>query len=615
MKANTMIAAAAMAASVAAGATTTVTYDASNPQPSYAGGAVAVTYDGGTVTGISADATVADGVIFTGDALTFSPGGADVTVPTYGSLTFNNALNATGASSAAPAEVRFRSAPSGTRVVTLPTRLTYNEQLVARGMTLSQITNLVARFDKDPGQGGSGIPCDNVQAYFYTVDRATATCQFQKKTSSAVVRVVCVTLAQRDDGIYASTTAYGHFNPVNHGDAVEGDIDITKTYDTYQPTGNSKQYYVGCFVTNLTVYCSSDVGGCVALNGNGAFTETALRIGDGEVPVTAEIGNKGSFPASGMIEVNTNSHLTIKVGGENVTGLDRYVPIVVRKGGVLTADARSIFDASYSDITLDGGTLSVKPYAEATADWSLYVSAVKFRNGARMNGSAARVRSANTIWTIEGETPSRCDNIIDVWNYLAEGAANYKITKFTLDVADVTNDPEPDFICAGTIRPTPTTAVGYTKARVVKTGAGTLSIGAHYMMTNTPTRIESGTFLVNGDHLTGSLPCHFVLAGGVFAVPAGSTNTCGTLEVESASVLSVADGASLSFADSSALAWGGTLTLDADLSACTVRFGTGKTGLSTSQRRKITTAAGGRVRLDDSGRLYPAPICFTISFR
>ena len=589
-------------AAVESFAATSVVYDASDPQTSYANGAVTMTYDGGgAITSIAADSTVADGVTFTGDAMTIAPGGADVTLPSSGLMTFNNDLNATGASSDNPAKVVLKAAQSGVRVVTLPTRLTYNEQLVARGMTLTQITNLVARYDKDAGQGGSGIPCDGVKSYFYKVDRTTLSCQFQKKTSSAVVRVVCVDLVQRKDGVYASATAYGHFNPVNHGDAVEGDIDITEEWDYFESFTSGSSYYKGCFVTNLTVYCDCDVGGHVELNSGGTLTNTKLQVGDGVTPMTAHLNNKGSFPASGAIEVDTNSVLTIRVGGTNVTGLDKKVPIVVRKDGRIITAIASIFDASSSDITLDGGIISVSPYGSVTGDSGIYFKDVKFRGGAHIDGAYIRVRNANVRWTVEGDKPAWCSNIIDVWNHIAEGQPNYKIGKFTLDIANVTGDSKPDFVCSGTIRPTTTTAAGYTKGRVVKTGVGTLGIEGPFIMTNTATRIEAGTMLFNGDRLASELPCHFVRAGGTFAVSAGSTNTCGTLAVESASAISVADGASLSFAASDGESWNGALTLRCNLEACSIRFGTGSDGLTRGQCAKISLSDGRRVRLDENG--------------
>ena len=192
---------------------------------------------------------------------------------------------------------------------------------------------------------------------------------------------------------------------------------------------------------------------------------------------------------------------------------------------------------------------------------------------------------------------------------MAEGTANYKIGKFTLDIPDVTGDSTPDFVCSGTIRPTTTSAAGYTKGRVVKAGVGTLGIEGPFIMTNTATRIEAGTFLVNGNCLAANLPCHFVLAGGTFAVAAGSTNTCGTLNVESGSSLSVPADALLSFAESSGVDWTSDVevSVNADLSADAVRFGTDASGLTVSQARRLKN--GGRpCYLDENGYLRQKPL-------
>ena len=120
------------------------------------------------------------------------------------------------------------------------------------------------------------------------------------------------------------------------------------------------------------MYCDCDVGGHVELNSGGTLTNTKLQVGDGVTPMTAHLNNKGSFPASGAIEVDTNSVLTIRVGGTNVTGLDKKVPIVVRKDGRIITAIASIFDANNSDITLDGGIISVSPYGSVTGDSGLY---------------------------------------------------------------------------------------------------------------------------------------------------------------------------------------------------------------------------------------------------
>ena len=102
-----IIAAAMVLATAQTFADTAVTYDSSDPQATYADGAVAVSYDGdGAITAITADTDAAGAVSFSGDAMTLSPSGANLSVAPAGSLSFANALNATGASSSSPSRCR-----------------------------------------------------------------------------------------------------------------------------------------------------------------------------------------------------------------------------------------------------------------------------------------------------------------------------------------------------------------------------------------------------------------------------------------------------------------------------------------------------------------------------
>ena len=247
--------------------------------------------------------------------------------------------------------------------------------------------------------------------------------------------------------------------------------------------------------------------------------------------------------------------------------------------------------------------MNIHPFNAKTSDQTAYVGTLTLRNGARVRGAVVRVRKNDLVWKVEGTSPSFCDSMIYVWTRVAEGAPGYMKSRFAADVDDVTGDSEADFICSGMIRLAVTTATGYQGAYFAKTGAGTMRIDAPFAMTNTPTRIEAGTLLFNGDCLStaSELPCHFVLAGGTFAVSAGSTNTCGTLAVESASTISVADGASLSFAASGGESWDGALTLRCNLEACSIRFGTGSDGLTRGQCTKISLSDGRHVRLDENG--------------
>ncbi len=609
-----MIAAAAMTASVAAGATTTVTYDASDPQTSYAGGAVTVTYDGSdAITAISATPSSADGGIdFTGSAMSLSSAETLVSLDSLGTLTFSNALNASGADLETPASLTVQSTLSWTGTATME-RPSSTSTLLAPGVSLAALTNLTARFSGTV----SGVPC-NATMCFLSNNGSVATCQFQAKTSSSTLRAISLKLTQGADGVSVVVVGYGHISYSGLEENV-GDVLIDSNTKNLEQYSGKATWQTGtrndCYVTDLVMTYDLDINAQniqpkVSLAAENSLENVDMVIG-ATGPVCVEIAHQEAFPESGSVTVSNNCKLSIIAHRTGVLdGVDNEVPITVRKGGTLEAKTSYAFKATGARFLLDGGTLAIRTSNNYNRDSSVYVHDITFKDGANISGERFRVRANKTTWTVEGTSSSYCESGIYVWTESAKTASNFKYSQFTINVADVAEGV--DFFMTGPVN-LPSDFNNYGYATLIKAGVGTMSIGAPFAMTNMPTRITDGTFLVDGDWLHSQ--CPFTLAGGIFAVPAGSTNTCGTLEVESASVLSVADGASLAFADSSALAWGGTLTLDADLSACTVRFGTGKTGLATSQRRKITTAAGGRVRLDDSGRLYPAPICFTISFR
>ena len=607
---------AAVFASLEVFAATSVVYDSSDPQTSYADGAVSVSYDdGGAITAISADPVAADGIEFSGDAMTLSPTASAITLGSTGTVTFANSLTAAGASASSPATISFAATAGATdgSPVVLEGKVGTDDRLVSSDMLLYAVTNMTAKFDKEFGKTTGYVPCDTVPCFF-EVKGNSATVQFQKRTGTATLRAVTVVLTQTRAGIYAKTTGYAHFS-ISQTNLVEGDVFITKKNYSLLPGSTWKDgYYDACFVTNLTLHALGDrpLRSSVVLSAANDISNAAVTIGGDTHPVRLNIADREAFPKSGSVEVATNGCLWLSVGAVStkpLSGIENGVPITVKKGGVLVTDAISVFDATSSSLTLDGGTLNIAPYAASTSEQTVYLSTMVLRDGALITGPFVRTRKNNLVWTVEGSSPSVCDVGLRVWTVVAESQSGYKKSRFEMNVSDVTGDAEADFICRKPIMPAVTTAAGYTGACLAKAGAGTLRIDAHFAMTNTPTRIEAGTFLVNGDCLNDSDTCPFVLAGGTFAVAAGSTNYCGVLNIESASTLSVPSGALLSFADSSGSSWttGVDVVVDADLTADSVRFGTNASGLTASQARRLKN--GGRpCYLDENGYLRQKPI-------
>jgi hypothetical protein len=325
--------------------------------------------------------------------------------------------------------------------------------------------------------------------------------------------------------------------------------------------------------------------------------------------VCLEIDHANAFPVSGKVKVLKNSRLVVNSGtpGSNtvLNGIDNAVPITVEKDGVLEVKVSYAFDAVKSQFILNGGEfLCNLVQNNPEKDSSVYIHNITFRDGAKVTGNKFRVRANETVWKAEGSSPSSCDCGIIVWTLQANTAKEFKYSKFIVDVDDIVSGV--DFSLNGTVELPSSEAYSY--CTLIKRGMGTMRIGNDFKMTNMPTRIEGGAFFIDGNHLVAQQACSFVLSGGILGVSADSVNSCGDLNVESSGgTLQVPDGASISFSMSqNSPAWTGILTVDANLESSTVRFGSDENGLSVSQRIRIRTADGRRVRLDETGRLYPA---------
>ena len=608
MNVKTMIAAAATVASVTAGAATTVTYDASEPRTSYADGALGVTYnEGGALSGISADPDKAGGIDITGDEMTLAPASDEpfVTMRSVGTLRFSNPLRAAGGSSGSRLPIVLDSALTFSGVVQSD-NITADTALFAPGVPLAALTNITALVggEKVGNTPRAAVTC------FLENNGSRATCQFQLKIGTMTVRAVVLELTQKDDGVYAKVVGYGHISVESF---VEGDVFFDKDVKNIEGGiyADKATYQSGVNnvfkIEQLTMHYDVDVAAHtmrpeVSFAAANELDNVDMVLG-GDGAVSLKIDHINAFPKHGSVVVSENSKLSFTVGttGKVLAGVDNGVPITVYTNGILEAKTAYVFDADDAVFILDGGTFAVNCGTGADYDPSVYVHDITFRNGARATGSRVRVRSEDAVWKVEGDSPSACDIGMYVWTLNAKTSSTFKYSRFTIDVADVADGT--DFFLNGPVS-LPVDVANYGFATLVKTGAGTMRVGAAFAMTNMPTRIEGGTFLVDGDRLHPQ--CPFVLAGGALAVSAGSSNVCGSLSVESASTLAVEPGASIAFSDcSEEQTWSGILTVDADLSACTVRFGTDAAGLSAAQRIKLRTADGGRVRLDETGRLLP----------
>ena len=591
-----------------------VVYDSADLKTTYGDGVVSIGYDGdNSITSLSAKpGDTANNIDFTGDGATFSASSSTILLESLGSLVFKNQLLANGQSDQELAVMDLNSSLqvwTGSASMENPTA---TPTLLAKGVALAAITNITASL------AGTASGVDGKAAVLCFPDLSNdgkdLTCQFQLKSSSATLRSILLRFTQEADDIYVNVVGYGHIS-YSELEYKEGDILIDKNiqslFDDKVATW-ATGLRSDCYIANLAIFYDTDkvakyIQPRIVFAASNVLENVDLNIGK-QGGVCLEIDHSNAFPVSGKVKVLKNSRLVVNSGtpGNNtvLNGIDNAVPITVEKDGVLEVKVPYAFDADQSQFILNGGEFLCNiEQNNPKKDSSVYIHNITFRDGAKVTGNKFRIRANETVWKAEGSSPSFCDCGIIVWTLHANTASNFKYSKFIIDVDDIVSGV--DFYLNGTVE-LPSTET-YTYCTFIKRGLGTMRIGNEFKMTNMPTRIEGGTFFIDGNRLDSQNACSFTLAGGILAVAADSTNSCGELQVESSSTLQIPDGASVSFASSKdSQAWTGILTVDANLDACSVRFGSDENGLSASQRIKIRTVDGRRVKLDETGRLYPA---------
>ena len=590
-----------------------VVYDSADLETTYGDGVVSIGYDGdNSITSLSAKpGDTANNIDFTGDDATFSASSSAISLESLGSLVFKNQLLASGQSDQELAVMDLNSSLqvwTGSASMENPTA---TPTLLAKGVALAAITNITASL----AGTASGVNGKAAILCFLNLsnDGKDLTCQFQLKSSSQTLRSIKLRFTQKSDGIYANVVGYGHISDKNGVEYNEGDISIDENIidaigkeNATWATGLRKD----CYIVNLAIFYDTDkvakyIQPRIVFAASNVLENVDLNIGK-QGGVCLEIDHANAFPVSGKVKVLKNSRLVVNSGtpGNVLNGIDNGVPITVEKDGVLEVKVPYAFDADESQFILNGGEFLCNiEQNNPKKDSSVYIHNITFRDGAKVIGNKFRIRANETVWKAEGSSSSSCDCGIIVWTLQAKGTAYFKYSEFIVDVDDIVSGV--DFSLNGTVELPSSEAYSY--CTLIKRGMGTMRIGNDFKMTNMPTRIEGGTFFIDGNRLDSQNACSFTLAGGILAVAADSTNSCGELQVESSSTLQIPDGASISFASSKdSQAWTGILTVDANLDACSVRFGSDENGLSASQRIKIRTVDGRRVKLDETGRLYLA---------
>lgn len=597
-------------------AETAVMWDQSTQPASYADGAMSVTYDAGNVTAVESDLEKAGGISVSGGDMTLSPDSATFESLSDGTLKLMNSVKQEGASASEPAELKFVSKilPSEVTIVK-PAASTF---LLAKGMNLSSITNVTARFDKDPGSSTGGVPCDTVPCFWQDGD-VERMIEFQKRTSSATLRCVILVVRQNGDNIEAEVSGYRHISTSAIPIPTEGQVHLYAIDESWPAEwkigyASSSGINNNCFLTNLVVQFDrpQQVASTVEVWGTNDLEKTVLKIG-GDSPATVSMEGIYSFPTSGSVEVGTNGMLKLHAQQAGtvlgvLAGIDHGVPIIVREGGLLDIQAAYQLSASASKVILDGGACSI----QNLDDSSVYFHNVAFTNGATMTGGGIRLRNSANIWIVGGTKPSTIDTKIWLWTQNANNGNGL----LDLNVADVTGDEGVDFTMNGVIRPS--YLDGYRDPVFRKTGPGTARLNGQFQLNYRASEVCGGTLVMAGGFgaITNNpdAKCDFLLNGGTLAFAANDANTVGQLDLQGNSGLKVEAGANVAFAAPADKTWkeGAILTIDADLSQSSIRFGVDGSGLTKAQLRQLNPPAEKttticRYTLTDEGYLKEVP--------
>ena len=322
---------------------------------------------------------------------------------------------------------------------------------------------------------------------------------------------------------------------------------------------------------------------------------------DGGARMTCKLQSNNGMPANGAVEVRDGGVLEFSagLGSQNGTlrqnGTSRYH---VYTGGVLRVVANHAFyNKMDMAIELHGGILEKRRQSGAsTENMNLYCNNLLLEDGAQVNGDpdAPNMRlwvgNVDATWKVRGSSASFCNVPVQ-----------YVGTKMhTIDVADVTGDELPDFVCARTIG-----------TQESNSGASTVrKIGLGTILCTNDVDIVGGLTVICGTWQLGSSNIWknnraLTLNGGTFAVSNGTANVIGALTVgPRGGTIKLADGASLSFLDSHASAWDGILVIEG-FSPNAIRFGTNDAGLDDAQCKKLRTLTGKKLTIAPNGYLQP----------
>ena len=371
--------------------------------------------------------------------------------------------------------------------------------------------------------------------------------------------------------------------------------------------GGVTSYYPGGFTLD---FADSVKFQQVTLTGANSMANATMIV---STNVVVNVNNKYAFPnGGGAFEVHSNATLRLNAHGDGNFGYidnsGKKATYRVLPGGTIEQNGKFVFGVYYHNVELDGGKLKLTAVHLGDGlpdDASTYLCSMSFRNGARITGTRKfRIGNSSQTWKVSGTSPSYCETgaITVGWND--------NPYKWTLDVEDVTGNPETDFFLDGDVRPfggagNITANADLLNLAIEKTGAGTMRCGGVFSGTNRIDAVAGRIVFAAANAVNAHMP--LTVAGGEVEFSAGASGAFHSLTLSAGGALVLGDGAALAFGDSSGFPWvsGARLNVTAGEGA-SLRFGTSSSALTESQLKAIRLN-GKRVEIDEDGWIHESP--------